>query len=184
MAIRFRSAWNNRRFKSDLWLWTFSVGGVVIVHDIWTLWIASKKIRHGGNSRFVYRNGFARSPGHRLSHLPKDKRPINVRAGEHFIVDLVGEYRHCHRLAAGLVRARRAAFAPYDAWFFAVSGANRHIFPRRVCLPRAIHAQRSYHVRDELDRARHLYRRSGYPMAFGADTRSSNIARGISIVTV
>jgi len=134
--------------------------------------------------RFVYRNGFARSPGHRLSHLPKDKRPINVRAGEHFIVDLVGEYRHCHRLAAGLVRARRAAFAPYDAWFFAVSGANRHIFPRRVCLPRAIHAQRSYHVRDDLDRARHLYRRSGYPMAFGADTRSSNIARGISIVTV
>src|SRR6266571_5230220 len=111
MAIRFRSAWNNRRFKSDLWLWTFSVGGVVIVHDIWTLWIASKKIRHGGNSRFVYRN----------------------------------------------------------------------VFARRVCLPRAIHAQRSYHVRDDLDRARHLYRRSGYPMAFGADTRSSNIARGISI---
>jgi len=134
--------------------------------------------------RFVYRNGFARSVGHRLSHLPKDERPINVRAGEHFIVDLVGEYRHCHRLAAGLVRARRAAFAPYDAWFFAVSGTNRHIFPRRVCLPRVIHAQRSYHVRDDLDRARHLYRRSGYPMAFGADTRSSNIARGISIVTV
>ena len=104
--------------------------------------------------------------------------------GEHFIVDLVGEYRHCHRLAAALVRARRAAFAPYDAWFFAVSGANRHIFPRRVCLPRVIHAQRSYHVRDDLDRARHLYRRSGYPMAFGADTRSSNIAHGISIVTV
>jgi hypothetical protein len=114
----------------------------------------------------------------------KDERPPNFRTAAHFIVDLVNERGDCHRRAAGLVRVRRAAFAPYDTWFFAVSGANRHILSRGVCLPRAIHAQPSYHVRDNLDRSRHLYRRRGYAMAFGADTRSTNIARGISIDAV
>jgi len=158
MAIGFRSAGNNRRFKSDLWLWTFSVGSFVVVHDIWALWIASKKIRHGGDSWFVYRNGFARSTGHRLSHLPKDERTINVRVGGYFTIDLVGEHRHCNRLAAGLVRARRAAFAPYHPRLFAIPRADRHIFPRCVCLPRTIHAQSSHHLRIDLDRTRDLYR--------------------------
>jgi hypothetical protein len=160
------------------------MGSVVIVHDIWALWIASKKVRHGGDSWFVYRDGFARSTGHRLSHLSKDERTINVRVGGYFTVDLVGEQRHCHRLAAGLVRARRAVFAPYHPRLFAIPRADRHIFPGRVCLPRTIHAQSSHHLRIDLDRTRHLYRRRGYAMAFGADTRSSNIARGISIGTM
>src|SRR6266516_189066 len=142
MAIRFRSAWNNRRFKSDIWLWTFSVGGVVIVHDIWTLWIASKKIRHGGNSWFVYRNCFPRSA--------------------------------VHRLDAGLVRARCPAFAPYHPRLFTVPRADRHIFPRRVCLPRTIHAQSFHHLRIDLDRSRDLYRRSRYAMAQTIGSRDGN----------
>src|SRR5438477_2011186 len=164
MAIGFRSARNNRRFESDLWLWTFSVGSVVVVHDVWALWIAPKKIRDGGNSWFVYRNGFARSTGHRLSHFSKDKRPLNFWAAAHFIVDLVGEHRHCHRLAAGLVRSRRAAFASYQPRLFAISRADRHIFSWGVCLPRTIHPQSSHHLRIDLDRTRDFYGRSRYAM--------------------
>ena len=141
------------------------MGGVVIVHNIWTLWFASEEIRHGGNSWFVYRNGFARSAGHRLSHLPKDERTINIRVDGHFTVDLVVEHRHCHRLAAGLVRARCAAFAPYHPRFFAIPRTDRHIFPRRVCLPRTIHPQSSRYLCIDLDRTRDLYRRSRYAMA-------------------
>jgi len=158
------------------------VGGVVTVHDIWTLRIASKKIRHGGNSWFVYRNGFARSPGHRLSHLPKDERAINVRVGGYFSVDLVNEHWHCHRLAAGLVRARCAAFAPYHPRLFAIPRADRHIFPRRVCLPRTIHAQSSHYLRIDLDRPRDLYWRSRYAMAQTIGPGDGNADHGVGAI--
>src|SRR5438105_7307110 len=158
------------------------MGSVVIVHNIRTLWIASKKIRHGGNPRFIYRNGFARSAGHRLPHLPKDERPIDVRIDGYFTVDLVGEHRHCHRLAAGLVRARCAAFAPYDTWFFAVSGADWYILPRRVCLPRTIHAQSSHHLRIDLDRTRDFYRGSRYAMAQTIGSRDGNAGHTVGAI--
>jgi RarD protein len=88
----------------------------------------------------------------------KTNGQLIVRVGGHFTVDLVGEHRHRHRLAAGLVRARRAAFAPYHPRLFAIPRADRHIFPRCVCLPRTIHAQSSHRLRIDLDRTRDLYR--------------------------
>jgi len=104
MAIRFRSARNTRRFESDFRLRAPSLGGVIIVHHVRDLRIASKKIRHGRNSRFVHRNGVARAAGYRLSHFFKDERSLNFWTAAHFIVDLVNERGDCHGGAAGLVR--------------------------------------------------------------------------------
>src|SRR5260370_3224364 len=150
MAIRFRSVRNCSCFESDSRLRATSLGGFIIVHHVRALWIASKKIRHGRNSRFVHRNGVARAAGCRLSHFFKDERSLNFWTAAHFIVDLVNERGDCHGGAAGLVRAPCAAFSPYHPWLFSLSCANRPLFPRRVFFPRAIHPQPSYQLRDGL----------------------------------